>query len=279
MAAQASWFAAAGWDVEVADVGVPGRFLDAVDLWRAGRRLRTTARARGGVLHCHGLRTAAAALGAGLRPFVTVHGAGALDADPAGNHVLRRIGLLAVPRLAAGAITAAPELRGWRFLPHASPRLAGLGRLPFPDGDTPVFAWVGRLARPKRPERFVPAVRAAGGRALVAADGEVDGAENAGWLDDPTPVLARAWAVVLYSDYEAVPFALQEAMWAGRPVVASPLPGIRWLAGADVPDDPGRYADRAAAVAAGEAAARRVRTLLRPDDPWPAVAEAYARAR
>lgn len=274
VSAQRRWFEAHGWDVEVLDPVAPSRFLDVRALWRAGRRLR--AHADGRVLHCHGMRTAAAALSARVRPFVTVHGAGALRSDPLGNHLLRRLGLLALPRLTADAFTAAPELRGWRFLPHASPRLASLDRLPFPSGSTPVLAWIGRLGEPKRPSEFVAAVRRADAIGVVAADGELPGMDNRGWLDDPAPVLAEAWAVVLYSDYEAVPFALQEAMWCGRPVVASPLPGVRWLAGDDVATTVTPYLSCTAAAEAGERAARRVRTLLSPDDPWAAIAAAYA---
>lgn len=284
-----AWFAAHGWEVDVVDPHVPRRGRDLVDVVRAARRLRRAVGSDAAV-HCHGLRAAEVALAAGVRPFVTVHGAGRVPSDPRGNHVLRRAGLALVPRIARVAIAAAPELTryGWTFLPHASPRLASLEPLPFPAGDLPVFAWLGRLDHPKRPVEFVRQVAASGARGLVAGDGPLRAAvedeitrtgadvELLGWVDDPRSVLARAWVAVLLSDYEAVPFALQEAMWVGRAVAATPLPGVRWLAGDGVSPGLARWFDRETARAAGVAAAARVRTLLSPGDPWPEVSRVLA---
>ena len=292
--AHRGWFDSQGWSVDVESLGV-ARARDVVGMARAVGRVRRLARAAS-VVHCHGLRSFAVARAAGARPFVTVHGAGRVPSDPPGNHAVRRLGLGVAARLSAAAITAVPEMDGgWRFLPHASPRLASLDRLPFPEGDVPVIAWVGRLDEPKRPLDFVHEVamlaRDRPVEAIIAGHGPMAGLVRrqamaleapvrfAGWLDDPVPVLREAWAVVLYSEYEAVPFALQEAMWAGRAVTGSSLPGVRWLAGDDLPPV-AALLDRAVAMSAGEAAASRVRSLLRQDDPWPAVAELYeARGR
>jgi glycosyltransferase involved in cell wall biosynthesis len=81
-----------------------------------------------------------------------------------------------------------------------------------------------------------------------------------------------------------VSFAVEEAMWAGRAVVSSPTPGITWLVG-DAGVLVGNVTEAVAALhrlcrpgmaaAEGERAAARIRTLLRPDDPWPLIAKAY----
>jgi glycosyltransferase involved in cell wall biosynthesis len=101
---------------------------------------------------------------------------------------------------------------------------------------------------------------------------------------DPEPLLRRAWALGLFSRHEAVSFVAQEAMWMGRPVVVSPLPGLEWLVGdtglfaADVDEAVAGMAslcDPERAGRLGERAAERIRRLIAPDDPWPAIAMMY----
>jgi glycosyltransferase involved in cell wall biosynthesis len=246
------------------------------------------------------MRAFTATLATARRPFVTLHGAGIVPSDPRGYRHLRQAVRIVIPRVARVAISAAPDVPGWRFLPHASPRLASLGRLPFPPaGQTPTFAWVGRVDEGKPGDEFVEALAALGRRRAV--EGVVVGsgnglarmealAQRAGvpmqfvGEQDPEPFLARAWALVLFSRHEAVSFVAQEAMWAGRAVVASPLPGLRWLIGTTEPlvHDTTQAAavledlcDPIRARARGDAAAERIRGLLKPDDPWPAVAAMY----
>jgi glycosyltransferase involved in cell wall biosynthesis len=312
--AHADWFAADGWRVVVAapalegglaadfePVPLPGTARDPAGMRAAARRLRVLRRSlKAKVVHCHGMRSFAAALVAGFRPFVTLHGSGRVASDPAAYGRVRDAARAAVPILAAGAISAVPDVAGWRFLPHASPRLHSLDRLPFPDADgPPTFAWVGRVDEGKPGDEFVRAIatvarrREVAGVVLGGGDGMARLTALAGGLDapieflgegDPEPVLARAWALCLFSEHEAVSFAAQEAMWAGRAVVASPLPGLRWLLGPegslasgiteataalDALCDPGR------ARAAGATAAQRIRTLIDPTDPWPAIAAMY----
>jgi len=108
--------------------------------------------------------------------------------------------------------------------------------------------------------------------------------ELLGHRADIAELFNEAWCLILFSDSEFVPLTVQEAMWTGRPVVASPLAGTRWLIG----DDqllPGNMTDAVAALqllcdparaaALGDAAAMRIRELLRADDPWPRIKEAY----
>jgi glycosyltransferase involved in cell wall biosynthesis len=100
--------------------------------------------------------------------------------------------------------------------------------------------------------------------------------------------LREAWAVCLFSEFEGVPFAVQEAMWAGRAVVLSDLPGLLWFAG-----ESAQYVDDVAAAAAaierlcdydvalvlGDEAAGRAHRLLTADAPFPQLLSDYRAAR
>jgi glycosyltransferase involved in cell wall biosynthesis len=108
--------------------------------------------------------------------------------------------------------------------------------------------------------------------------------EVRGHVDDPTPVMEEAWAVALFSTAEALTFAVQEAMWMGRAVVTSPLAGLEYLVGpggrtaitaAEARAHFQALSDRETAREEGEAAAARIRSVLGPDDPWPAIEAAY----
>jgi glycosyltransferase involved in cell wall biosynthesis len=105
-------------------------------------------------------------------------------------------------------------------------------------GEGPVVAFVGRLTRIKRPDRFVsvahrlrrlvPGVRfivCGGGDAageVAAAARAFDGAMRlVGWLPDVETVYAAADLVLLTSDNEGTPVSLIEAGLAGVPVVAT----------------------------------------------------------
>lgn len=323
VAAQAAWFSDHGWVVAVAApvedqswelpdgvvrlvVPVPPTARRALGMRDAARRLREEHRRFGSdVVHCHGLRSLLIAL-AGLqrRPFVSLHGAGAVVDDPRGYHLVRRAALRAAPLLSRGAFSAAPEFGGrWRFTPLASPRLQELDRLPFPDDGVPTFLWLGRLATQKRADVFVDAMAALGRRrdvvGLVAGDGPLadelrERAERAGapvrflgHCADVAPLLEQAWAVALFSRYEALTFAVQEAMWSGRPVVSSPLPGIEWLVdetgllAADAGEAAAAFdqlCDHTRAAALAERAARRIREVMDPTGSWGIVAQAYDRA-
>jgi glycosyltransferase involved in cell wall biosynthesis len=183
---------------------------------------------------------------------------------------------------------------------HASPRLAEITTSPVPLGSTPTFLWFGRLDAPKRPDVFVEAVAAASRkvpmRGVMLGDGpwreavcarvrELEAPiEVVGSSDQVAAHLRDATAVCLFSGFEGVPFAVQEAMWAGRAVVLSPLPSLKWFAGdaAIYAADAGEaevallaLADDATATERGEAAAARARSLLTPDAPFPALLSDY----
>jgi len=94
-----------------------------------------------------------------------------------------------------------------------------------------VALWVGRPARVKRPGRFVAAARAAGFLPVVAGATGIDGALCLGVVDRIEEVYAACDAVVCSSDREGTPYAVLEAMWAGRPVVAPPVGDVPWIVG------------------------------------------------
>jgi glycosyltransferase involved in cell wall biosynthesis len=95
-----------------------------------------------------------------------------------------------------------------------------------------------------------------------------------GWQDDLTGLLAAADVFALPSQWEGQPLILQEALCAGRPIVATDVGGVRELTGDDAallvsPGDPAAFAatvlsvldDAELAAKLGRAAARRAAAL------------------
>jgi len=254
------------------------------------------------VVHCHGIRSSLIALLAGRRPIVHLHGSGALPSDPRMYSSLRRLGLRLIPGVAAAAFTASPGMgKRWIFQPDVSPKLSSIERLPFPDEKGPAaFLWLGRLEDQKRPDLFVRAMAEVGRKkpvvGVLAGTGSLQPqlrtlaaelkapVQFLGDRADIVSLLRRAWAVVLFTRFEGMPLSVEEAMWAGRAIVASRIPPLEWLVG-----DAGCLVDDLeSAVQAlmaltepsvaqryGRAAADRVRLLLR-GCPWAAVEELYA---
>jgi len=184
-----------------------------------------------------------------------------------------------------------------------SPRLAALERISVEAvAGEPLFLFVARLAPPKRPELFVEAMtslraRVPAARGVVLGDGpgradleeliHVTGAPVClvGQVEDMTDWYRRSWGVCLFSDFESLPFVVQEAMWAGRPVITSDLPGVEWFAGDTV-----RYVreptaavealhelcDPAIRVSRGRAGRQRARSMLAPDRLYQTLVDAYS---
>lgn len=166
-------------------------------------------------------------------------------------------------------------------------RLAARDRLGLPPA-APVAVCVGRVTPQKGQDvllRAWPGVRARCplARLLVVGDGERlerwrplggPGVHFVGAVADPRPWYAAADVVALPSRWEGLPLTVLEALAAGRPVVASDIPGLAEVvapeAGALVP--PGspeplgealavRLADPAVAAAEGKAAAEHARAF------------------
>jgi glycosyltransferase involved in cell wall biosynthesis len=322
-----AWLHDRGWEVLLVgppdgDASSVAGDLAVIDLPTSARDLRTVrAAARAvrarldafcpDVVHCHGLRSFFLTRVVGRRPaMLTLHTMlkpGSVADDPPGYHFLRSAAIAALPKLAQHAFSVAPGVvGGYEFAPHASPRLAELDRLPPPPPGAP-FLWVARLQSPKQPVEFVRAVSAAAVRqpavrARMAGSGPLTDAttsavdelgapvDRLGERDDVVELLGGSRAVVLLSRGEGVPLAAIEAMWAGRPVIASSLPGTHWLAGDgghgmtlvgdhdETVEALVRLADDDTAADEGAAAARRIRAILDVDSPWPQVERAYRRA-
>jgi glycosyltransferase involved in cell wall biosynthesis len=255
------------------------------------------------VVHVHGMRSVLLARLAGLpTPFLSVHGAHPDPSDPPGYALTRRLWLRTLPRLATRASTGEPGYPApWVYEPYASPALKHLDVMPLPNRDEAVIGWLGALDKRKQPEVFVRAI-AETARRGVRIRGVVGGTgdraaeiaaliaelsapvEMVGQVDAAT-VLRRSWALALFARSEGTPLAVMEAMWSGRTVVGSPVPGIEYLVGdtgfiagtvAAAADAFERIAtDRDATLRRGLAAAERVRDLVGPWTPWDVMEPIY----
>jgi glycosyltransferase involved in cell wall biosynthesis len=124
---------------------------------------------------------------------------------------------------------------------------------------------VGRDAPVKRLDRFVAAARAAGYLPVVAGASHVRGALALGPVARIEDVYAAADVVVSASRNEGTPYAVLEAAWCSRPVVATPVGDVAWIVGDGgiVTDDLEaalrRYRDPALRTETGGTAAAAVR--------------------
>jgi glycosyltransferase involved in cell wall biosynthesis len=272
-------------------VAIADRPRPASDLAAVRRLRRLLAGARAEVVHAHGLRAgalAALALGAGAaraagaardRPglIVTVH-----NAPPAGARLAAIYGVLEriVARRADVVLCVSSDLEarmrglGVRRVeravvsaqildgPYAPADLGTSGR--------PVVLGVGRLAPQKGFDTLIAAASAWSDRTprplvVIAGDGPLDGelerqartlsvdARFLGSRHDVTALFAAAAVFVLPSRWEGQPLILQEALRAGRPIVACDVGGVRDLTGGEAallvpPDDPAALSQAVLAV-------------------------------
>ena len=254
-------------------VAIADRPRPASDLAAVRRLRRLLAGARADVVHAHGLRAGAlAALAVGARGdraalIVTVH-----NAPPAGARLAAIYGVLErlVARRADVVLCVSSDLEA---------RMRGLGARrveravvpalmldgPFAPADLeasgrPVVLGVGRLAPQKGFETLIGAARAWSDReprplVVIAGEGPLAGELSGqaqrlsvdvrflGSRSDVTALLAAADVFVLPSRWEGQPLILQEALRAGRPIVATDVGGVRDLTGDDAvllvpPDNP-----------------------------------------
>jgi glycosyltransferase involved in cell wall biosynthesis len=319
---QAEWFCCRHWNVTVAapaDGPLPTAAATFVEIPAvvSARRVGEMQRARRAmralrpvvdtdtVVHVHGMRSLLLARLAGLpTPFASVHGAHSDVTDPPGYRQLRRLWLRTVPRLCQRAVTGEPGYPPpWHYEPHASPVLRGLDVLPIPTSAVATIGWLGGLDSRKQPEVFVRAIAevtrrgipirgllgGAGARfdEIAALVRELHAPVDMLGQADPVTVLRRSWAFALFAGSEGTPLAVMEAMWAGRTVVGSAVPGIELLVGDTgvIASNVSAAADAFAAIASdrdrttalGLAAAERVRDLVGPWTPWDTTEPHYAR--
>jgi glycosyltransferase involved in cell wall biosynthesis len=297
---------------------------------RSAARLRSWVTAwQPNVVHAHGVRAGAlAALAIGLtrrpaRPalVVTVH-----NAPPEGRaasvvHAVlertcaRRADLLLCASADLGARlrtrgAAAVEQVDVAAPPAPEPTAgeAAAARAEIAESGRPVILAVGRLTPQKGLDVFLAAAARWRHRdpppvAVIVGDGPLAGplrAEAArqadgdvrllGERDDVPALLAAADVVVVPSRWEARALIVQEAMRAGRPIVATRVGGIPELTGEDgavlvSPGDPVELAvavtalldDPAKAAQIGRAARARAATFPSPDEELTGMLSRYAR--
>ena len=127
------------------------------------------------------------------------------------------------------------------MMPPGPPKAEARQSLGLPK-EGPVIAFIGRLAKIKRPDRFAEVVRVVHAQRpdvhfLVAGAGDQEVALREstrdlpvmmlGWRDDVETVLAASDAVLLTSDNEGTPLSLIQAGMAGLPVIASDVGSVR----------------------------------------------------
>ncbi|TCI00499.1 glycosyltransferase [Roseococcus sp. SYP-B2431] len=113
-------------------------------------------------------------------------------------------------------------------LPPRAPVPANRARFGLPGG-VPLLVQVGRIEERKGAHLAGPiAARIAPARMVLAGEGPLadslagaPGVDLLGWVEDVPALLACADAVLLASEHEGVPLVLQEAAWAGRPILAT----------------------------------------------------------
>ena len=206
---------------------------------------------------------------------------------------MRRLGAEVVGRAIVPAPAAAgPPAEGRRTCQANGPSSSGPALAPQKGFGTLIAAaarWQDR-----RPEPLL-AIAGAGPLAAALADQARDLGVDLrllGWRDDIADLLAGADVFVLPSLWEGQPLILQEALRAGRPIVATDVGGVRDLTGDDgallvEPGDPAALAaavlsvldDAGLAARLSRAAALRAAALPTESDAVAASVDLYRRLR
>ena len=197
---------------------------------------------------------------------------------------------------AARGLAVPADSGGRRVAPGAGPAdrrpvVLAVGRLAPQKGFGTLLAAAARWRdRQPRPRVLIAGTGPLAARLATQATGLGVDAEFGGWSDDVPALLARADVFVLPSEWEGQPLVLQEALAAGRPIVATEVGGVRALTGDDAavlvpPGDPAALAaailrvldDPGLAASLTAAAQARAAALPSEDDAVAAVLALYAR--
>jgi len=187
----------------------------------------------------------------------------------------REVGRAVVAAPSLGPAGARPQDHSTDLRTDGRPVVLGAGRLAAQKGFDTLIAAAARWQN-RRPEPLL----AIAGTGPLAEDLARQARELGvavrflGWQDDLTGLLAVADVFALPSQWEGQPLILQEALRAGRPIVATDVGGVRELTGDDAallvsPGDPAALAatvlsvldDAELAAKLGRAAARRAAAL------------------
>jgi glycosyltransferase involved in cell wall biosynthesis len=304
--------------VEIAERPRPAR--DAAAVWRLRALLR---RSRPDVVHAHGLRAAAVAalaIGRGRRRpklVVTSHNAAPAGGLPGGVYrALERLVASRADQVLCVSSDLEARMRalgakgvGRALVPAPPPPPGASAEAPadLRAGGAPIVLAVARLAAQKglgtlieaasrwRDRDPAPLVAIAGTGPLLAeltSTARAAGvrARFLGHRDDVPALLAAADVVVLPSVWEGQPLILQEALRAGRPLVASRVGGVVDLTGEDAallvpPGDAAALSQAVLSVLDGpalaarlsEATATRATALPTEEDALDAALAAYQR--
>jgi glycosyltransferase involved in cell wall biosynthesis len=211
------------------------------------------------VIHCHsskgGLLGRAAARRLAAPVVYTAHGWPFQRGAPIGRRLASATGEWLGSRL-GGVVVCVTEhdqqlARRWRItrsaqtvmIPNGTEPVSGNGLAMRTSASDPfVVAMVARFTAPKRHDVVLEALAllplhvsllmVGGGRGLDGARqlatriGVADRVEFAGDQDDAGPMLRRAHALVLASDYEGLSMSVLEGMSLGLPIVVNVLPGV-----------------------------------------------------
>ena len=197
---------------------------------------------------------------------------------------------------AARGLAVPADSGGRRVAPGAGPAdrrpvVLAVGRLAPQKGFGTLLAAAARWRdRQPRPRVLIAGTGPLAARLATQATGLGVDAEFGGWSDDVPALLAGADVFVLPSEWEGQPLVLQEALAAGRPIVATEVGGVRALTGDDAavlvpPGDPAALAaailrvldDPGLAASLTAAAQARAAALPSEDDAVAAVLALYAR--
>jgi glycosyltransferase involved in cell wall biosynthesis len=295
-----------GWDFSVVDIAAGPR--PARDLAAVLRVRRLVARDRPGVLHAHGLRAGALAALALAGPgtprtmlAVTVHNAPPAAGPAAAVYAALE---LVVARRADAVLTVSGDLAA--RMSRRGARLAGRALVPAPaapaasaaevaalrreltgrePGGPQIVLGVGRLAAQKGFGTLIQAARQWQRRPVVplvviAGEGPLEAelrhqagvagvaVRFLGPRHDVPALLGAADVVVVPSTWEGQPLIVQEALRAGRPLVATRVGGTADLTGDDgavlvPPGDPGALAAAVSRVLDDPEAAARLAVAAR----------------